>query len=198
MFCCRARVFCSVGSCCILSFVRFCGALRQQETVVNALWSCLVWFCLRACSPSRPCFEHLSISQAGGVMVDAQRISVPAAVPGINEGETNVGPEAPSCYTGSKLLETVKVKGNTFGSETGSFDLSGIHLLLGKEPCQHEDPRSFLLTSAAPSCYTNSKLSETVNSNVNTSPEKLAASTGREVIWNPSLAREGRSRMSHP
>ena len=32
---------------------------------------------------------------------------------------------APSCYTGSKLSETVNLKVDTFASETGSFDFTG-------------------------------------------------------------------------
>ena len=60
--------------------------------------------------------DEAYVGVTGDVVVDAQQNSVPAAVLGINDDETRVEPEAssadaaPSCYTGSKLSETVCAK----------------------------------------------------------------------------------------
>ena len=121
---------------------RVAGALGQGEVVV----------------------EEAIAGVAGDVVVDAQRTSVPAAVSETNDDETYAEPEAssagaaPYCYTGSELSETVKLKGNTFDSETGGFNLTGSGLdsisclrvsSVGATTCTGSgDP-----PSAAPSCY---------------------------------------------
>ena len=84
----------------------------------------------------------------GDVVVDEPHAGVTSDVV-VDAYETNDELEAsstgaaPSCYSGSRLREAVTLMGNTFDSETGSFDLtdlwSGIHLLLEREPCHRDD-----------------------------------------------------------
>ena len=95
---------------------------------------------------------------------------------------------APSCHTCSKLSKTEKLKGNTFDSDTGSFDLTDCGLVSGKglvneTSTEREDPQPLLLTRAAPSCCTSSTLSETTSLKVDSETGSLElAGSGLDSI----------------